>query len=119
MPRATYVGVLKRYGGTPPPGWDETAITGLFDAADDAIDGYTAPDTISTTDSIAVAIAEIVVMRLVKIGDAGHQASGTSGLDGRAYPDYPELSDELKERIDSLLIDPTLRGIGIADMIPE
>lgn len=117
MARATYAGVLKRSGGTPPANWDETSISGLFDAADNAIDGYTAPDTISTTDVRAIAIAEAVVLRLIKIGDSAQQSSGTTSLEGRAYPDFPELNDDLKQRIDALLVSSNTHGISALNMI--
>lgn len=119
MVRATHAGVLIRYGGTLPVGWVEAAITSLCIRADSIIDGYTAPDTISTTDDAATAIAESVVMRLVRIGDSGQQSSGTTSLEGRAYPDFPELSTGLKQRIDALLTGSSTYGMGILNMIED
>lgn len=99
--RATYARVKIALVGTDKVGVTQSEIEDLADRADAQIDGYTYPQVISTTNTIAIEIAVDVVLRLLRIGDMAHEASGTSAHDGRSYPDIPVLTQELKDRIDT------------------
>ena len=113
--RATYARVKIALVGTDKVGVSQSEIEDLSERADNQINGYTYPQVISTTDDIAIEIAVDVVLRLLRIGDMAHEASGTSAHDGRSYPDIPVLTKELKARIDALRR--STSRFGYADMI--
>lgn len=118
MVRATYARVKVRLGGGDPSGWSQAKIEGLCTQADYILDGYTTPDTLSTTDNNAIEIAVDVVLRMMRQADMLQESSGTTGHDGRTYVDIPTLSDEIKERIDRVLRSEYF-GIQAIDMVGE
>jgi len=103
MVRATYARVLVRLGGTRPVGWDEADITSLCTQADYVIDGFTYPDTISTTSDVAIELAVDVVLRMMRQADMMRRSAGASQGEGFVYPDLTILTDELISRIRALL----------------
>jgi len=102
MARATAALVLARLGGTYPTGWDAVTVGALCSPADAILDGYTAPVTLSTTDTSCIGVAIDIVMRMMRIADMMQSAGGAMSTMGRTYIDMPNLSDELKERINVL-----------------
>jgi hypothetical protein len=118
MVRATYARVKARVGGSDPTSWDQTAIESLCTQADYILDGYTYPDTLSTTDDLVIELAVDMVMRMMRLADYMQQSSGSAGYEGRQYPDIKVLSDELKERID-IILEQTRTAYTNVDMIEE
>jgi len=119
MVRATHARVLVRFGGTLPDGWDEAKVTALCTQADYKIDGYTAPDVISTTDNIAIEIAVDVVMRMMRQSDMYKKSAGAMAGDGFTYEDVIVLTDDIKDRIDKALKigNNYTYGIRVTDLI--
>ena len=103
MARAASTDYKKFAGGTYPGGWTPTSIDDLTDIADYIIDGYTYPYTISTTSNAAKAINLQVTERLRLRADVGERSSGVASAGGVTYPDLIILTEEIKERIKSLL----------------
>jgi hypothetical protein len=102
MARATAALVLVRLGNSYPPPWDAVSVGALCAPADAILDGYTYPIVLSTTDASCVSVAIDIVMRMMRIADMMQSAGGAMSTMGRSYVDMPNLSDELKERIDVL-----------------
>jgi len=100
--RATAALVLPRLGNSYPTGWDAVSVGALCAPADAILDGYTYPITLSTTDASCIAVAIDIVMRMMRIADMMQSAGGAVSTMGRGYVDMPNLSDELKMRIDVL-----------------
>ena len=119
MVRATYSRVLARLGGSYPSGWDQTKVEDLCAQADYIIDGYTYPETISTTNNVAIELAVDVVLRMMSLADYMQEHSGSAGHDGRSYPVPTVLTSEIKERIDRLLSGSSIHGITTVDMFEE
>ena len=119
MPRATTALVLARLGNAYPTGWDAVSVGALCAPADAALDGYTFPKVLSTTDASCIEMACSIVMRKMRIADMMQSAGGAIAVMGRSYLDMADISDEMKERIDRLTQDPTLYGVTTADAIEE
>jgi len=109
--RATTADVLKRWGGTYPPGADATNTADWCEQADEILNAYTHPDTLSTTDSKVKAVAVDVVERLY-IRMVWMQAGGP--MSGQPEPEV--LTQDIKEKIDRLSIDSTYDGFTTAKM---
>lgn len=94
MVRATYARVLVRLGGTYPAGFDATSVGNLCTSADYLLDGYTNPDTLSTTDNEVLELAVDVVISMMAEA-SWLQAGGY--MSGKPKPEV--FTTELKERI--------------------
>ena len=117
MARATYARVLVRLGGTRPTGWTEAAITSLCTSADNRINGYTAPSTISTTSDTAIEIAVDVVLRMMRQSDNYRRSTGAITTDGVTYSsNVIVLTDEIKQTINALLNE-TYYVVTTVDMV--
>jgi hypothetical protein len=121
MVRATEARVLVRLGATawPVVSWTQAAVTALCTQADYIIDGYTYPDTISTTSNTAIELAVDVVLRMMRMADMMQEAGGSSSADGRSYTDFEILNEQMRERISALLRSSDYRGITIIDLIED
>ena len=102
MARATAALVYARLGNNYPTGWDAVTVGALCAPADAILDGYTYPVVLSTTDASCISVAIDIVMRMMRIADMMQSAGGAMSTMGRTYVDMPNLSDELKERINVL-----------------
>lgn len=111
MVRATAARVLVRLGGSYPAGYAEAAITNLCTQADYLIDGYTHPDTLSTSDNECIEIAVDVVLNMMAEA-SWIQAGGY--LSGKPKPTV--LTDEVKSRID-LWVTRNNYPVGVVDTI--
>lgn len=116
MARATHARVLVRCGGTLPTGWVEAAVTNLCTQADYIIDGWTYPDTISTTSNIAIEIAVDVVLLLMRQTDMLKKSAGAVVGEGITYANVEVLTPDIKMRIKRQLRG-TDMGIHLSDMI--
>lgn len=117
MSRATYARVSARLGGDDPSGWVQADIEGLCTQADYIIDAETYPETLSTTSDLVIELAVDVVLRMMRLSDFMHEASGSAGHDGRMYPDIPVLNKELKDRIARLSTSQSTGSFTTIDMI--
>lgn len=111
MVRATYARVLVRTGGSRPAGWSEAAITALCTNATYLLDGFTHPDTLSTTDNECVEIEVDLVLNLMAESSWLH-AGGY--LTGKPKPEV--FTQSLKERIAGWLTRNNA-PIGVVDMV--
>lgn len=120
MARATYARVLVRLGGAlyESTFWTEAKVTALCTQADYIIDGYTYPDTISTTSNIAIEIGVDVVLNMMEDIDRRRKSGGVSTGEGYTYTSKPILTDDIKQRIDNLK-SVTYFGITTVDFMEE
>lgn len=103
MTRANATTVKAAIGGTFPAGWTSTTVNTQCAYADADIDNFCGPDTVSQTSTEAIGIAIDVVMRRMSRVDAFTRRVGSSSADGVVYPDWIILTDDIKDRLQSLM----------------
>jgi hypothetical protein len=101
MVRATAVEVVKKWGGTNPPGWDATSVGNVCTQVDAEIDGRASPSVFGTSTNFAEFANELVYRR---INHANWSAAG-GVLSGSPEPRV--WSEDLVDWFNALLTDTT------------
>jgi hypothetical protein len=101
MTRATATEVVKKWGGTYPPGWDATSVGNVCTQVDAEIDGRASPSTFGTSTNFAEFANELVYRR---VNHANWSAAGGI-LTGHVEPVV--WTQDLKDWFNALLTDTT------------
>jgi hypothetical protein len=105
--RATYAEVVKKFGGSDPPGWDSTSIGSLCTQVDAEIDGRASPSTFGTGTN-HVEFANTLVYR---------EIMHSQWVRGGAKPPEPVVwNTQIREWFEALLTDTTYDAITTIKM---